>query len=443
MYVRLFFYRTKDSMLTPILIICLLIALNSIFAMGEMALISAKRPRLAALVKRGVRGAERALRLADEPHSFLPTVQIGMTLVSILEGAFGGSQIEEDLALLIRRSDLLRPFANELSIGIVVMGITFAMLVFGELVPKQIALQHPEKTAARLSFVLSALLTVSRPVVALLSGASSLVLRLFGVGGLTRAAITEEELRAILAEGAQAGVLETEERIMIERLLRLADRPVRAIMTPRNELFWVDRHASREALIVKLRQSTYTRILVCEGDVDHPVGVVLAKDLMDRLLQGLPVSIEAALRQPIVVPDSLTAQDMIERMRGERLGIAFVLDEYGSFEGIVTPSDIFEAIVGDENAEKSKTERENPQQRDDYMLDGFMPADEVRSVLDLPDLPAAGSYHTLAGAILALLRRVPSNGDKVVFAGWLFEVVEMEQRRVTKVRASRQVLAEN
>ncbi|AOX17607.1 hemolysin family protein [Kozakia baliensis] len=430
-------------MLTPILVICLLIVLNGVFAMGEMALISAKRPRLAALVKQGVRGADRALRLADQPQAFLPTVQIGMTLVSILEGAFGGSRIEENLTEIIARISVLKPIASDLSIVVVVLVITFVMLVFGELVPKQIALQQPERIAARLSLPLTALANVARPVVWLLSKTSSLVLRLMGVGGLTRAAITEEELRAMLVEGAQAGVLETGERVMIERLLRLADRPVRAIMTPRNEIFWVDRHASREALIAKLRQSTYTRILVCEGDVDHPVGVILAKDLMDRLLQGLPISIEAALRQPLVVPDSLTAQDMIERMRGVRMGIAFVLDEYGSFEGIVTPSDIFEAIVGDENADQNAPVHQNATRNDEYVLDGFMPADEVRALLDLPDLPAQGSYHTLGGAILALLRRVPAVGDKVVFGGWLFEVLEMEQRRVLRVRASRQVLAEN
>lgn len=430
-------------MFIPILVIVLLIVLNGVFAMGELALISAKRARLAALVKRRVRGADRALRLSEEPHAFLPTVQIGMTLVSILEGAFGGSQIETHVTTWIARIPALRPVAGDLSIILVVIAITFAMLVFGELVPKQIALQQPERIAARLSLPLVALANVAKPIVWLLGRMSSLILRLVGVGPLTRAAVTEEELRAVLAEGAQAGVLETEERIMIERLLRLADRPVRAIMTPRNELFWVERHASREALIAKLRQNRFTRIVVCEGDVDHPVGVILAKDIMARLVQGQSVSIEAVLRQPLTVPDSLTAQDMIERMRGVDLGIAFVLDEYGSFEGIVTPSDVFEAIVGDERIEKRGPERQIAEEAGEYVLDGFMPADEVRTILDLPSLPATGSYHTLGGAILALLRRVPAVGDKVVFGGWLFEVLEMDRRRVLRVRASRQILAAN
>lgn len=430
-------------MLTPILIICLLIALNAVFAMGEMALISAKRPRLEALVKRNVQGADRALRLSDDPHAFLPTVQIGMTLVSILEGAFGGSQIEEDLARFIARIPVFRPFASDLAIVIVVVIITFAMLVFGELVPKQIALQQPERIASRLSFLLVGLSQAARPIVQLLSGTSSLVLRLMGVGPLQRSAVTEEELRAVLIEGAQAGVLEAEERVMIERLLRMADRPVRAIMTPRNELFWVDRNATSDELIAKLRQSTFTRIVVCDGDVDHPVGVLLVREILHRLLQNLPVLIGASLRAPMTVPDSLRAQDMIERMRGSDLGIAFVLDEYGSFEGIVTPSDLFEAIVGDERREHQTPEQEVSEPKDEYILDGFMPADELKDVLGLTELPAAGSYHTLGGFMLALLRRVPAVGDKIVFGGWLFEVLTMEQRRVIRVRASRQPLAAN
>ncbi|AHK70623.1 MULTISPECIES: hemolysin family protein [Gluconobacter] len=430
-------------MLTPILVICLLIFLNAVFAMGEMALISAKRPRLDVLAKQGVRGATTAIRLAEDPHSFLPTVQVGMTLVSILEGTFGGSQMESTVTAWIANIPSLRPIASEVSIVLVVAMITFAMLVFGELIPKQIALQQPEAIASRLAWLLVGVARIAQPIVWLLSGTSSLVLRLLRVGPLTRAAVTEEELKAVLAEGARAGVLETDEQAMIERLLRLADRPVRAIMTPRNELFWIDRHADQETLVRKLRQSSYARIVVCEGDVDHPVGVILAKDIMDRLLLKLPVSVDAVLREPPVIPDSLSAQDMIERMRGVNLGITFVLDEYGSFEGIVTPSDVFEAIVGEEKTESSSSELQAAEGEDEYIFDGFMPADELRSRLDLPELPGAGGYHTLGGVMLALLRRVPARGDKVAFGGWLFEVLEMDRRRVGRVKVSHQVLAED
>ncbi|MBF0875305.1 HlyC/CorC family transporter [Gluconobacter cerevisiae] len=430
-------------MLTPILVICLLIFLNAVFAMGEMALISAKRPRLEVLAKQGVRGATTAIRLAEDPHSFLPTVQVGMTLVSILEGTFGGSQMEGTVTPWIADIPSLRPIASEISMVLVVAIITFAMLVFGELIPKQIALQRPEAIASRLAWLLVGVARVAQPIVWLLSGTSSLVLRMLRIGPLTRAAVTEEELKAVLAEGARAGVLETDEQAMIERLLRLADRPVRAIMTPRNELFWIDRHADQETLVRKLRQTSYARIVVCEGDVDHPVGVILAKDIMDRLLLKLPVSVDAVLREPPVIPDSLSAQDMIERMRGVNLGITFVLDEYGSFEGIVTPSDVLEAIVGEEKTESSSSELQAAEGEDDYVFEGFMPADELRSRLNLPELPGAGGYHTLGGVMLALLRRVPARGDKVAFGGWLFEVLEMDRRRVGKVKVSRQILAED
>ncbi|MXV36615.1 MULTISPECIES: hemolysin family protein [unclassified Saccharibacter] len=431
-------------MVIPLLTVILLIVLNGVFATGELALISAKKPRLLHLSRAGVPGAEQALKLAERPHNFLPTVQIGMTLVSIVEGAFGGSQIEDHVRRWISTIGLLRPFADELSIGLVVALITCAMLVFGELVPKQIALQRPEAIAIRLSRFLLVLAWATKPIVWLLSQASSCVLRLMGIGPLARESVTEEELRAVLAEGMRAGILETEERAIIERLLRLADRPVRAIMTPRNDLFWIDRRASQETIVRKLRQSSYGRIVVCDGDVDHPVGVILAKDIMDRLLLGLPVAIDAVLRTPPVIPDSLTAQGMIERLKGISLGIVFVLDEYGSFEGIVTPSDVFEAIIGDDSTESVPLQ---PLRREEgveeYVLDGVMPADEVSSKLDIPPLPDSATYHTLGGAIMALLRRVPAKGDKVVFSGWLFEVLDMERRRVVRVRASRRLLAQN
>ncbi|MDF7673564.1 hemolysin family protein [Acetobacteraceae bacterium ESL0709] len=430
-------------MIVSLIVIILLIFLNGLFATGELALISAKKTRLAALVQQNVPGAKRALKLAETPQNFLPTVQIGMTLVSIIEGAFGGSQLEAGVQKWIMRWDALRPFAGELSIVSVVIIISFAMLVFGELVPKQIALQRPELIAVKLSFFLDGLASVTRPLVWLLGETSSFVLKLVGFGSLPRAAVTEEELKAVLIEGTQAGILETEERVMIERLLRLADRPVRAIMTPRNELFWVDRQADHETLVSKLRQSSFARIIVCDGDVDHPVGVILAKDIMDRLLLGLPVSIDAVLRKPPVIPDSLTAQVMIERLRGITLGVVFVLDEYGSFEGIVTASDIFDAIIGEESADPKLAHMVTPQGADDYIFDGFIPADEVSSLLEIPQFPESGSYHTLGGAMMALLKRVPAKGDKVVFSGWLFEVLEMEKRRVLKVRANRLLIARN
>lgn len=432
-------------MTASILIIFLLVILNAVFAMGELALISVRMPRLAILREQGMRGADRAMRLAEDPQIFLPTVQVGMTLVSILEGTFGGVQVEAHLTPMLEKIDFLRPVAAQVSMVLVVLAITALMLVLGELVPKQLALREPEKMAARLALPLELLAHATRPVVWVLRQSSNIVLKLMGAGDAVSQTLTEEELKAYIAEGARSGVLEHEERTMIERLLRLADRPVRAIMTPRNELYWIDRHAGRDALIKALKQTTYARLVVCEGGVDNPVGVVLAKDMLDRMLDGMPVSIEAGLRQMVVVPDSISALDMLERMRSISLGMAFVFDEYGSFEGVVTASDLFDAIVGEGGHDASQTTAAHhaPTQDDVLLMDGTESADEVKDRLGLRSLPDEGSYHTLGGLILALLRRVPAIGDKVVYSGWLFEVLEMEGRRVSRVRASRQVLAEN
>jgi len=335
----------------------------------------------------------------------------------------------------------IAPFASSLSLALVVVIITYLTLVVGELVPKQLALRHPERISARAALPLAWLTRVTGPVVWLLNQSSSLVLRLFGAHRSSPTTVTEEELKALLVEGEESGVLESGERDMIERVLRLADKPVRAIMTPRTELVWIDRAGAPKDIALKLKSAPHSRFVVCDGSIDNVVGVVQAKDILDRILDGKELSIGAALRQPMVVPDTVTALDALERLKTDPLGLALVMDEYGSFEGVVTAADVLEAIVG-EAADAAEAGAEGVSPVDGVLLmDGMMPVDELKSRLRLPDLPAEGSYHTLAGLMLALLRRVPRPGDRIVFAGWLFEVLEMEGRRVNRVRASREVLA--
>jgi putative hemolysin len=234
-------------------------------------------------------------------------------------------------------------------------------------------------------------------------------------------------------------VLESEERDMIERVLRLADKPVRAIMTPRTEIAWIDRTDPAREIAAALKSAPHSRFVVCDGAIDNVVGVVQAKDLLDRILDGKEMSIAAALRQPIVMPDTVTALDALERLKADPLGMALVLDEYGSFEGVVTEADVLGAIVGE--AEEPPPAGAAAPPEGVLLLDGMTPIDELKDRLQLPDLPAEGSYHTLAGLLLALLRRVPRIGDRIVFAGWLFEVIAMDGRRVDRVRASREPLA--
>ncbi len=425
-----------------ILIILLLIVVNGLFAMSELALVSVRRARLAVMEKKSVPGAGIARALSDDPHRFLPTVQVGITLVSVLTGVFGGANVASHLKDWLETVPRIAPFADSLSLGIVVIVTTYMTLVLGELVPKQLALRQPEAIAAWVARPLTWFIRFAGPVAWLLSESSSVILRLVGLHRLPARTVTEEELKALLVEGAQTGVLELEERDMIERVLRLADKPVRAIMTPRTELAWIDRTDPPKDIALALKAAPHSRIVVCEGSIDNVVGIVQAKDLLDRILSGGDLSISAALRQPIVVPDTVTALDALERLKTDPLGLALVLDEYGSFEGLVTVADMLEAIVGDPGDTAAQPAEPGDEGETSLVMDGMMPVDEAKARLALPDLPGEGTYHTLAGLLLALLRRVPRQGDRIVFAGWRFEVLAMDGRRVEKVLARPEPAAE-
>ena len=425
-----------------VLVILLLILLNGVFSMSELALVSARRARLAVMVRKGVPGAAAARALADDPQRFLPTVQVGITLVSVFTGVFGGASIAAHLQALIAQVPIVAPAAATLSLAIVVVMTTYLTIVLGELVPKQLALRRPEQLAAWLARPITLMARVTAPVVWLLGISSGFVLRLFRLPHAARQTVTEEELKALLAEGAQAGILEAEEHDMIERVLRLADKPVRAIMTPRIELAWIDRTDPAKDIAAELKATSHSRFVVCEGSVDNVVGIVQAKDILDLILDGGELSLAKALRQPIVVPDTVTALDALERLKSDPLGMALVMDEYGSFEGVVTAADVLEAIVGEPTDVAEQAGDGDHPGETTLVMDGMMPVDELKSRLGLPDLPAEGSYHTLAGLLLALLRRVPRAGDRIVFAGWRFEVAAMDGRRVDKVRADREPAAE-
>jgi len=427
------------DILIEIVVVLTLIGVNALFALSEMAVVSSNRARLTVLERKGFPGAARARVLAEDPQRFLPTVQVGITLVAVLSGVFGGARGAVLVTPLLIAIGVPGPLAASLSLFAVVVLITYLTLVLGELVPKQLALRDPERVAAAVARWLTILAGIVSPFVWVLSHSSAAVLRLMGAHRSRPQTVTEEELRALLAEGEQTGVLEAEERDMIERVLRLADKPVRAIMTPRTDLDWIDRTDPPHEIIDTLKNSPHSRFVVCDGAVDNVIGVVQAKDLLDSVIDGRPLSIASVLRQPMVMPDTVTALDALQRLKNDEMGLALVLDEYGSFEGVVTAADVLQAIVGEPDDDEEDAVAAAPGV---LLLDGMTPMDEVKARLMLPDLPAEGSYHTLAGLVLALLQRVPRTGDRIVFAGWLFEVIAMEGRRVERIRASREVLAQ-
>lgn len=417
-----------------IIVLLALIGVNGLLAMGELAVVSSRKPRLQAMARKRVRGAAAALALAEDPHRFLPTVQVGITLVGVLAGAFGGATLAERLGAQLDAFPALAPNGEAIAFGLVVALITLASIVLGELVPKTLALRRPELVAVALAPLLTVLARVASPAVWLLKSLSGVVLRLFGAERPAESAVTEEEVKALVQEGAAAGVIEQEERHMIERVLRLPDRSIRAVMTPRTEIDWLDRADAPDEMISEIRATPHARFVVCDGSLDNVVGVVRSKDLLDQVLGGETLRLAAALRRPRALPDSMSVLAALEILRQDPLGIAFVVDEYGSFEGIVTAVDMLEAIVGEVAGEVAQGGPSCTRRPDgSWLMDGLLPADEVRSRLGLTSLPGEGDYNTLAGLILTLAGRIPAEGDQVIWQDHAFEIIDMDGRRIDKV----------
>lgn len=421
--------------LAEIAVILLLVLVNGLLALSELAVVSSRKGRLRAMRRRGVRGASAALALAEDPQHFLPTVQVGITLVGVLAGAFGGAGLARTLGAWLETWPVIGANAHAVGFALVVAAITLASIVLGEIVPKTLALRRPEPLAAAVAPFLMWLARFAAPAVWLLRHLSGLVLRLFGAHTPPATTVTEEEVKALVAESAEAGVIEVAERQMIERVLRLPDRPVRAIMTPRMEVGWIDRNEPLPALAARIRSLAHERLLVCRGGLDEVLGVVRAKELLDAALAGETITLAALTRPAPVLADNTSVLDVIAILRREPIGLALVVDEYGTMEGVVTAADLLKAIVGEIAEKAGGPPALEVVRREDgsLLMDGMMPADEVKSLLGLAELPEEGEYHTLAGLVLALARRIPAEGDQVAWGGFRFEVVDMDQRRIDKV----------
>jgi len=418
------------------LVVVLLIFINGIFAMSEIAVVSARKTRLRQWAEEGNAKARAALELANNPNQFLATIQIGITLVGILAGVFGGATIARELAVILSDITWLAPYSHPLSLVLVVLVITYLSLIVGELVPKRLALNNPERLAMVIAAPMQVLSRIAYPAVHLLGLSTEFLLRALGMKPSTEPPVTEEEIRALIEQGTQAGMFEEAEQEMVERVFRLGDRRVSAVMTPRTEIVWLDREASAQEIRRTIIESVHSRFLVADGSLDNVLGVVHAKDLLAHMLGEQAVNLEATLQQPLYVPESMRALEVLELFKQSGTHIALVIDEYGGIQGLVTPSDILEAIVGDLPAAGEQVEPLAMQRADgSWLLDGMLPVDEFKDLFDLGELPGEdqGIYQTLAGFVVMQLGRIPAATDSFVWEGLKIEVMDMDGNRVDKV----------
>jgi putative hemolysin len=420
-----------------ITVVLVLIALNGLFALSELAVVSSRRSRLRALAQEGRRGANRALALASDPSRFLSTAQIGITAVGLVAGAYSGATLSGELNQILIERGIPDGLADWLAYVVVFSAITYLSLIVGELVPKNLALRHPESIACAVAPLMTTLSRIAAPAVWLLDISTKAVFWLLRQKPQRQTTVTEEEIKMLIAEAERSGVLESGEHRMISGVMRLGDRPVRGLMTPRTDVDWIDLSAGADAIRERILSTTHSRLPVGEGGPDKIIGVVTTRELLAALLADKPLDVKEYVRRASVIPDRTDALDALELLRDAEVPMALIHDEYGHFEGVVTPADILEAIAG---AFRSDADTEEPAAvpRDDgsWLLAGWMPADEMADQLRIV-LPQRRDYQTVAGFVLAHLRHLPAVGEYVNVSGWRFEVVDLDGRRIDKVLANR------
>jgi len=418
-------------------IVVVLICVNGLLAMSELAIVSARPARLKSMIDRGIKGAGRALALGADPGKFLSAVQIGITLVGVLSGAFSGATLGLRLSGVLISAGIPANIANAGGVGVVVALITYGSLIIGELVPKQIALRNPEGVAVRVAPAMTILSKIGAPLVWLLDISGRGVLWLLGQHGESEEKVTDEEIKMLVAEAEHHGTIESDERRMIAGVMRLGDRAVRAVMTPRTEVDWMNLQWDEPTARKMLMETQHSRLPVGEGSVDAMVGVVQTREILAAMLAGRAFDPRQHVRAAPIVHDQADALDVLATLRESEVPVALVHDEYGHFEGIVTPADILEAITGVFRADAEEGEP-YAVQRDDgsWLLAGYMQADEMRDHLGI-DLPDNRDYETVAGYVLSHMHHLPATGESVDAQGWRFEVVDLDGRRIDKVLATR------
>jgi len=418
-----------------IAIILALIALNGVLAMSELAIVSARRARLESITKKSqLRGAKAALKLASNPGRFLSTVQIGITLIGIIAGAYSGASLGGPVAERLLLLGVPAKWSDDISFTLVVGLTTFASLVVGELVPKQFALRAPEPIAIVMAMPMVILSRVTAPLVWLLDRTSALIFRILGMNRESENHVTAEELHLIVAEASKSGVIEESERAIISGVVRLADRPVREVMTPRTEIDWLDEKADAKTIHQAVLASPHSRLLIARGSVDEIVGVVSARDLLAAELTGKKLDLKVLMKRAPIIPDQVDAMDVLEVLRDADVPVALVHDEYGHFEGIVTPADLLSAIAGDFVSDQDDGEEPAIFEREDgsLLVSGWATADGLSERIGI-SLEEDRDYATVAGFVLDRMKRIPSTGDSFIDQGYRFEIIDMDGRKIDKI----------
>jgi putative hemolysin len=419
-----------------LLIILLLVLLNGVLSMSEMAIVSSRKARLQHWAEAGDAKAQVALELARQPGHFLSTIQVGITLVGIMSGAFGEATLAAPLAQWLQQFGALAQYSQQAAFGIVVAFITVLSLILGELVPKRLALLHPERIAALVAVPMRLLSAAAYPIVRVLSATTDLMLRLLRARPSEQPPITEEEIKVLVEQGTEAGVFKESEEELITNVFELDEPGIGALMTPRPDITFIDVDAGINENLKRINDSKHSLFPVCKGGIDHVLGMVRNKDLLTRCLTAAPLDFAAVLSKPLYVPESISGMDLLKTFKRSPLQGALVIDEYGEIQGLVTLNDVFQALVGDipsfaPGEEQLATRREDGS----WLFDGMLPIDDLKKLLEITELPGeeSNAYNTLAGFIMMHLGRVPAVADHFEWNGLRFEVVDMDRARIDKV----------
>lgn len=425
-----------------IFVLLALIMLNGVFAMSEIAIVTAKKSRLAALAVRGNGSAAAALKLAEDPTQFLSTVQIGITSIGIMNGIFGESAFAEPFALWLQSLGLPENISSNLATALVVIVVTYLSIVVGELVPKRIGQLSAERIACVMARPMQLLALLTKPFVALLTISTRYLMRVLGFHQHQGSQVTEEDIHAILEEGSSSGILEAQEHAMVKNVLRLEERNIASLMVPRADVVYLDTALTLEENYERVIRSPHSRFPVCTKHNDNLIGIINAKELLAQAIRGNSIDL-ATMAQPCqVVPESLTAMELLEFFRSSRSQMVFVVDEYGDMKGIVTLQDLLEALTGEFISEDDQDAFVIRRDDGSFLLDGMLPVVDIKDCLDILELPQEGDYQTLNGLMMLLMGRLPKTGDKTSLHGWQLEIVDMDGRRIDKVLASKMLVEE-